>query len=404
MLHNTILPARNVVLPGKRCFELLTMLLSRPKTQSQQDLAVKLRIGQPTDRGHFTWERRRLLIHAAKTALAAALCWAIALHFGLRDGYWGAISAIIVLQSNFGATITASRDRILGTLIGAAFGFTFSLFGTLPWNYILAVFLAVILCGLLGLRNSSRLAGVTITIIMLVQTSGSHWLLALHRVGEVMLGIIVAILVSTLVFPDRARLRLREGLAQEFLILGSFFETILHGFGGQPPPKLAEFRQDALDTLRLNNALLEAARNEPSGGPGSREGLTTLSQFGRSIFDALVALEFAVQDSHQDEYANQLQPELGHLLADIQSGFQYVAKCIHSWRFHIPPPDLDLEADIARLEARMAQVRHTGVDFSQAEILRAYAVQLHLKQIARLLRASRVETSSAVGEARIAES
>ena len=30
-------------------------------------------------------------------------------------------------------------------------------------------------------------------------------------------------------------------------------------------------------------------------------------------------------------------------------------------------------------------VRHTGIGFSQAEILRAYAVQLHLKQIARLL-------------------
>jgi hypothetical protein len=47
----------------------------------------------------------------------------------------------------------------------------------------------------------------------------------------------------------------------------------------------------------------------------------------------------------------------------------------------------------------MAEVRHTGFQFSQAEILRAYAVQLHLKQIARLLRASRVETSRAIGEA-----
>jgi hypothetical protein len=47
----------------------------------------------------------------------------------LHDGYWGAISAIIVLQSNMGATVTASRDRILGTLIGACFGFSFSLFG-----------------------------------------------------------------------------------------------------------------------------------------------------------------------------------------------------------------------------------------------------------------------------------
>ena len=38
--------------------------------------------------------------------------------------------------------------------------------------------------------------------------------------------------------------------------------------------------------------------------------------------------------------------------------------------------------------------------FSQAEMLRAYAVQLHLKQIARLLRAARVETSRAVGDSK----
>lgn len=380
------------------------MRLSRSKTWSQQELAAKLRLHEPAGQGILTWERRRLLIHAAKTAVAAALCGWLALRFGLHDGYWGAISAIIVLQSNFGATITASRDRILGTLIGAAFGFAFSLFGVLPWNYILAVLCAIVLCGLLGLRNSSRLAGVTISIIMLVESSSSHRTIALHRVGEVFLGIVVAVAISTLVFPDRARLRLRDGLAQEFLVLGSFFESILQGFGSPPSANLAELREDALAALRGNNALLEAARNEPSGGPGWREGLAMLSQFGRSIFDALVALEFAVRDSHDDNYAQQLEPELGRLLADIQTGFHYVAKCIHGWRFHVPPPSIDLEADIAALEERMGVVRHTGFSFSQAEVLRAYAVQLHLKQVARLLRSSRVETSRAIGEARLNES
>ena len=105
------------------------MRLMAHKTRSQQQLAIKLRVEQSADQGWLSWERRRLLIHAAKTALAAALCWWLALRFGLHDGYWGAISAIIVLQSNFGATITASRDRILVTVIGALFGFSFSLFG-----------------------------------------------------------------------------------------------------------------------------------------------------------------------------------------------------------------------------------------------------------------------------------
>jgi uncharacterized membrane protein YccC len=375
------------------------MRLNANKTWSQQQLAIKLRVSPEESARFLTWERKRLLIHAAKTALAAALCWWIATRFGLHDGYWGAISAIIVLQSNFGATISASRDRLLGTLIGALFGFAFSLFGTLPWNYIAALLAAMIVCGLLGLRSSSRLAGVTITIIMLVQASSSHWLFALHRVIEVFLGIVVALAISTLVFPDRARLRLRDGLAQEFLVLGALFEAILKGFSGTPAEDLQDLRDDVLALLRGNNQLLEAARNEPSGGPGWREGLGMVSQFGRSLFDALIALEFSVKDSNEDGFAHRLEPALGRLALDIRTGFHHVAGCIHGWRFQVPPPGMSLEDDIVQLEARMAEVRHTGVQFSQAEILRAYAVQLHLKQIARLLRASRVETGRAIGEA-----
>jgi uncharacterized membrane protein YccC len=335
------------------------MRLKADKTWSQQLLDLKQRVEHADRPGFLSWERQRLLVHAAKTALAAALCWWLALRFGLHDGYWGAISAIIVLQSNMGATVTASRDRLIGTLIGGVFGFAFSVYGVLPWNYALAVLAAIIVCGLLGLRSSSRLAGVTITIIMLVQKGGSRWGLALDRVGQVILGIVVALAVTTLVLPDRARLRLRDGLAQEFLVLGAFFEAIMQGFRGAPAENLAALRDDALAMLRGNNQLLEAARSEPSGGPGWREGLATLSQFGRSLFDALVALE---------------------------------------WRFNVAPR-MSLEEDIAQLELRMTAVRPTGIGFSQAEILRAYAVQLHLKQLARLLRASRIETSRAVGEA-----
>ncbi|MGA3032969.1 MAG: FUSC family protein [Terracidiphilus sp.] len=373
------------------------MRLNAKKTWSQHQLAAKLRMERGGKQGLLTFERQRLLIDAAKTALAAALCWWLALRFGLHDGYWGSISAIIVLQSNVGATVSASRDRILGTLIGALLGFACSVFGVAPWNYILAILLAVIVGGLLGWRNSARLACVTITIIMLVPSHGLRWSLALDRVGEVLLGIVVALLVSTLVLPDRARVWLRDGLAQEFLLLGALFEATLEGFRGPPSPNLSTLREDAQALIQGNNQLLEAARNEPSS-PGWREGLSTLSQFGRSLFDALVALEFSVKDSHEDRFAQQLEPSLQRLAADIRSGFHYMASCAHKWRFQVPAPGINLEQDIADLEARMETVRHTGVGYSQAEILRAYAVQLHLKQIARLLRAARIETCEAVGE------
>jgi hypothetical protein len=151
--------------------------------------------------------------------------------------------------------------------------------------------------------------------------------------------------------------------------------------------------------LRGNNQLLEASRNEPSGGPGWREGLATLVQSGRALFDTLVALELAVKDSTEDAYAEQLEPALGKLVSDIRIGFDYMASCIYKWTFHVPPPNLHLQEDIAQLEERMNAIRPTGIGYRQEEILRAYAVQLHLKQLARLLRASRVEASQAVMEA-----
>lgn len=391
----------HVIILKKEQRRIAIMRLKITKTHSQHQLAIKLRVEPALKGGILSWERRRLVVHAAKTALAAALCWWLALRLGWPDGYWGSISAIIVLQSNVGATVSASRERLLGTLIGAALGFLFSLFGVLPWNFILAVLTAIIVCGLLGLRNSSRLAGVTIAITMLVQhQSGPRWELAATRVGEVILGVVVALAITTLILPDRARIHLRDGLAQEFLLLGTFFETVLAGFRGIAADNLAELREDLQIRMRANNQLLEAARNEPSEGPGQSEGLEMLSQFGRSIRDAVQALQFAVEGSREDWYALQLEPELGKLAVDIRTGFHHVAGCIHKWRFDVLPPGINLEEDISNLESRMDAVRHTGIEFSQAEILRAYAVQLHLKQIARLLRASRVETSHIVGQAK----
>ena len=375
------------------------MRLKARKTRSQQQLAVKLRMHPKSGEGFFNFERRRLLTLAAKTTLAAALSWWLAKLFGVRDGYWGSISAIIVLQSNVGATVTASRDRIIGTAIGAVVGFAFSLMQPLWLGYVLALLVAMLACGLMELKNSSRLAGVTITIVMLVHHEGAKWSLALDRVIEVLLGIVVALAVTTLVVPDRARIRLRDGLAQEFLLLGAFFEAILQGFRGAPAANLQSLRDDAQAMRQGNDQLLDASRNEPSSA-GWPEGLNMLSQFGRSLFEALLALELAVRESHEDAYAQRLEPELGKLAADIHSGFNHVANCIHKWRFDTPPQGYSLEQDITDLEARAEAVRGTGLGFSQAEILRAYAVQLHLKQIARMLRASRVESSRAVGQMR----
>ncbi len=138
------------------------MQLSQRKTWSQEVLAAQVQVAGPRESRFFSYERRAMLLLAVKTALAAGLCYWLATLAHLQDGYWGSISAIIVLQSNVGSTVTASRDRLVGTLIGAGFGAVFSLADDGRWVigiYLLAVVLAMVTCSLLGLKNSARLAG-----------------------------------------------------------------------------------------------------------------------------------------------------------------------------------------------------------------------------------------------------
>ena len=376
------------------------MQLSQRKSWSQETLATKLRMTGAREGRFLNFEKRAMLLLALKTAMAAGICYWLARLAGLQDGYWGSISAIIVLQSNVGSTVTASRDRLIGTLIGAGFGAIFTLFGEGLWPYLVAVITAMVTCSLLGLKNSSRLAAVTVTILMLVHRTGSNWTLPLHRVLEVLLGIVVALAISTLVLPSRARLRLRDGLAQEYLRLGYLFEAILEGFRGKPSERVQQLRKDVETAIEANGQLLDAARNEPTGGPASLEGLSLLFQSAKGLADLLRALELAVHGSDSDDYATHLEPELGKLAHDILLGFQYLAGCIHRWEFSNAPTGLSLEEDIAALEAKMTAIRPTGLGFPQAEILRTYAIQLHLKQLARLLRASRVEAEETEGAER----
>jgi uncharacterized membrane protein YccC len=367
-------------------------------------VSLRRNLGGAQESRFLTYEKRAMLVLALKTAIAAGISYWIALLAGLTDGYWGSISAIIVLQSNVGSTVTASRDRLIGTLIGAAVGAIFTLLGMSIWIYLLAVVVAMVACSLLGLKNSSRLAGVTVTILMLVHRTPSgfwsNWTLPLHRVLEVLLGIMVALAVSTLVLPSRARSRLREGLVHELLLLSTIFDAVMKEFHGTAAPQLAKLWKDADAAEEANAQLLAAARNEPTGADASLEGLSLLHQLGQELVAALRALELASKSQTAevttDDYVAHLEPELGQLTRDLCRAFEYVGRCIHLWKFDTPPEGLSLEDDVAALDAKVAAIRPRGLEFPQQEIFRAYAVQLHLKLLVRLLRSARIETSKAV--------
>lgn len=336
-------------------------------------------------------ERVARYLLGVKTALAASLCVWITERLGLPQGYWSVISVIIVMQSNVGSTVRASRDRLFGTALGAVLGWAASPWGHYPLAFALTLLAGMLICALLRWRNSARLAGVTIAIVMLAQRGGSSWRTAADRFFEVSLGILVALAVSVLVLPQRARKHLRQGLAEEFLLLGQLLETVMTNYRASLRTDPGPLKERVESTLRSNEALLKTVDSELATGGVSTEGLSLLTDAGEDLHDAILALDLAVHESESDRFAARIEPELGDLAGALVRGFLDVGDSIRKWEFRAFPPEIDLAVRLRALDARVAEIRPTGIGFPIEEILRICAVQLHLKRIASELQLLRTQ-------------
>ena len=149
---------------------------------------------------HNRWP---VLVHSARTALAAVASLLVARLFRLPEAYWAPITTLVITQSSLGAAFTVSWQRFVGTALGAVVGtIVASALGAHVLVFGSSVFLLGLLCALVHSdRSAYRFGGVTLAIVLLVPRTGPPWQIATHRFAEVSIGIAVALLL-TVVWPE----------------------------------------------------------------------------------------------------------------------------------------------------------------------------------------------------------
>ena len=132
--------------------------------------------------------------HGILSACAALLAYLPAEALGLRESFWSALAAIAVVQTEFRATESTARDQLLGAAIGGITGVGASLaHGQALLIYSFAVVLAMAVCWAFNVATASRLAGTTVTILLIVPHLDSPGRMFLSRVSEVGWGVCSAI-------------------------------------------------------------------------------------------------------------------------------------------------------------------------------------------------------------------
>lgn len=266
---------------------------------------------------------------AVQTASAGVLAMYFSRYLGLPEGYWAAITAVIVLQASLGAALKESWVRIAATAIGAAvaipvvtyFGRSLLIFGA-------ALFATVLVCSTLRLRAGLRVGATTVAIIMLIPRPGTPWEPGIHRFLEVSFGVVVALVVSKFVWPSPALDDLRKGLAGVYSQLHSLCAALLQRYRGEPYPDIEALRTAIALAQRCNEDLHEQATYELVFGRKNPRVLAAMNEHAIRIVRKMDALDVATQQSPgpQDKLYAQLELELNALGAGIAECLTQIAE------------------------------------------------------------------------------
>jgi uncharacterized membrane protein YgaE (UPF0421/DUF939 family) len=142
---------------------------------------------------------RRMLAgaqHGAVSAIAAVLAYLPTQPLGLKEGFWASITAITVAQTEFHAAQSTARDQAIGALVGGTVGVCVSTLADRSLAvYATAIAISMLICWGFNTASASRLAGSTVTIIVLVPHQGTAQQMFASRLAEVGWGICVAVAV-----------------------------------------------------------------------------------------------------------------------------------------------------------------------------------------------------------------
>ncbi|MGE4298290.1 MAG: aromatic acid exporter family protein [Desulfovibrionaceae bacterium] len=330
--------------------------------------------------------------HAIRTAVAAMATLAIANAFHLAQGYWAVITTVIVLHANMGRSLMAGWSRIVGTVMGAFFG---ALIGTLlGTGYVglgVALFATLTICSAVPfLRESCRMAAITVGIVMLMGATQSLWLVGIERSYEIVLGVAVAMLTSVLVLPARARAGLRRGLGNSLEMCAELCALLCDGYLD------GSLRGDAVDALKekrlslrlQNRQLLGEARREPGGLSGRGLRLATLRDFEVRVYENLLTMEHAARHTPEQGYHRHLEAPLTRLGRALRTALTLLAKAVEE---DAPlPTSHGLSDALEAVDARLLELReqHASADHRLEDVINFHSFFHGMKEIARDLLAT----------------
>ena len=143
---------------------------------------------------------------AFRLAIATTAAFVLVRLLHIHNGYWATMTVLIILQPSLTTAWPRSIERAVGTTLGAVIAIAVGFIAVTPLIICLCVFLLIFLSMALRRVNYSLyVMFLTPSFVLVVNYAfpGNEILLAVQRLGDTILGSIIAILATYLLWPNR---------------------------------------------------------------------------------------------------------------------------------------------------------------------------------------------------------
>lgn len=319
---------------------------------------------------HFSL-KSPMLRHALRLTIAIAFGFVLGSILDLKNAYWILLTIIVIMRPNYGLTKERSKNRIVGTIIGAIIATTIILITQNTTVYIMLAVLSLTFAFSL-IQQSYKIGAAFITIhIVFVYAliEPNAFYVIQYRVIDTVIGAIIAIIANYLLFPSWEYKNLDSVIAKVITSNSNYLKATKNLYHNKEENNL-EYkvsRKEAFLAMSNLNAAFQRLTQDPKSKQKESVLIYDIVTLNHTILAAIAAIgSYAVNNKTTSP-----SEEFDTIIEGVTTALNHSASKLESNKTVLVSEEKDIHQAHKKLQNRyddLSQKRDTEIKAGQTEI------------------------------------
>ncbi|MDN3492027.1 FUSC family protein [Winogradskyella bathintestinalis] len=249
--------------------------------------------------------RSTIFKHSLRLAIIVMLGYGIGLFFDFQNPYWIILTIIVIMRPSYGLTKTRSKDRIIGTLIGAVIATGLVFLISNPYVYgALGVLSLVIAFSMVQKNYKASATFITLSVIFIYSIIEPDIPKVIQfRVLDTLIGAALSFLAMRWLLPAWSYMEISDNLKDALKANTAFFKSISSYYKkkGVVPTSLKVHRKEAFLQMSNLSSAFQRMAQEPESKQNYIDDIYELVVINHSFLASLASLSTYIQNHKTTE-------------------------------------------------------------------------------------------------------